>query len=169
MKAKLPIIITCVVIIAVFVCAGVFFSHDTAKVEKLYKETIEALDTEQGLEELFIPAARENAENFKADIDRVNKFYVGKSISVEDYEFYRETNTGYRMHAVVKTDGGEYFLSIRGNGARKVDPYGLTQLIIEDNKEFQQKKLFKKKEYDKYLEHAEEYGVTIRIKDDMKD
>ncbi len=169
MKAKLSLIITCVIILAIFVCAGVFFSHDSNKVEGLFNETIQALDTEQGLEELFIPAAKEQSETLKADVDRINRFYVGKSISVTDYEFYRETNTGYRMHAVVKTDGGEYFLSIRGNGARKVDPYGLTQLIIEDNKEFQHKKIFKKKEYDKYLDHAEEFGVTIRIKDDMKD
>lgn len=168
MKAKLSLIITCVVILAIFVCAGFFFSHDSSKVEGLFNETIHALDTEQGLEELFIPAAKDQSETLKADIDAINKFYDGKSVSIENFTFYRETNTGYRMYATVKTDKGEYFVSIRGNGARKVDPYGLTQIIIEDNKEFQHKKIFEKKEFDKYLDHAEEYGITIRIKDDMK-
>ena len=167
MKAKLSVILTCFVIIAVFLCGAIFFSHNTGKVEGVFNETIKALDSEQGLEELFIPEAKDQSKTLKKDIERINKFYEGKSVSIEDYNFYRETNTGYRMYAVVKTDRGEYFISIRGNGARKVDPYGITQLIIEDNKEFQHKKIFKKKEFDKYLDHAEEFGITIRIKGDM--
>ena len=167
MRAKLPLIITCVIILAFFVCAGVFFSHDTGKVEGLFNETIQALDTEQGLEDLFLPVANEQTKDLKADVAALNKFYDGKSVGIENFEMYRESSTGYRMYATVKTDKGEYFVSILGSGARKVDPYGITQIIIEDNREFQHKNIFKKKEFDKYLDHAEEFGVTIRIKGDM--
>lgn len=168
MKIKWSLIVTCAIIVAVIVCAAIFFSHNTGKVENLFNETIKALDTEQGLEELFIPAAKEQAETLEKDIDALNKFYDGKSISIEDYEFYRESNTGYRMYATVKTDKGEYFVCILGNGARNVDPYGISQIIIEDSKDFKHKKIFEKKEFDKYLDHADDYGVTIRVKDDMK-
>lgn len=168
MKIKLSLIVTCVIIVAVIVCAAIFLSHNTGKVEGLFNETIKALDAEQGLEELFLPAAKEEAKTLKKDIDSINRFYEGKSVSIEDYEFYRESSTGYRIYATVKTDKGEYFVCILANGARKIDTYGISQLIIEDSKEFQHKKIFKKKEFDKYLDHADEYGVTIRLKDDMK-
>ena len=167
MKSKLILIISLLIIIAFFGCAGVFFSHDTGKVEALFTDTIKALDSEQGLRTLFTSAAVERSEALDKKIDEINEFYKGKSIDVTDYAFYRQSATGYRMHATVRTDSGEYFVCILGSGARRVDSYGIDQLIIEDNQEFRHKKLFKKKEFDKYLEHAEKYGITIRVKGDI--
>ncbi|MCR5652378.1 MAG: DUF5104 domain-containing protein [Ruminococcus sp.] len=166
MKAKIGIILSILLVIALFVCMGIFFSHNTDRVEELFNDTVKALDTENGLKVLFTPTAVDNTKTLDLQIDRVNKFYVGKSVEVKDFTIYRESNNIYRMNATVKTDGGEYFVSLAGCGARRVDPYGIDQLIIEDNQEFQHKNLFKKKQFDKYLEHAKEFGITIRTKGD---
>ena len=166
MKGKYILVIFVVLFVVLIGCGAFFFSHDTNRVEALYNETIKALDTEKGLEQLFTPAAVENNKTLRQQINKINEFYVGKSTSIENFTMYRESNNIYRMYATVKTDGGEYFVCIAGCGARRVDPYGIDQLIIEENQAFQHKNLFKKKQFDKYLEHAKEFGVTIRIKGD---
>lgn len=166
MKAKIILIISLILTVALICCGAVFFSHHPDNVENLFNDAIKALDNEQGLEELFLPSVKEESKTILRDIRKINKFYVGKSVEINDYNFYRESATGYRMYAVVKTDADEYFVCMSGTGARMVDSLGLNQLIIERNEEFQHKKIFKKKEFDKYLDHAEEFGVTIRVKGD---
>lgn len=175
MKKKLILFVVILSTAAVFTLAGVFLSHNTSRVEKLFDETIEALNSEKGLKELFTSNAidetnndKDTKRNIDKEIVKLNKFYVGKSVKISDFSCYRESNTGYRMYAYVTTDSGEYFVCILGSGARLVDTYGIEQIIIEDSQEFKHKNLFKKKEFNKYLDHAEEYGITIRVKGDKK-
>ena len=163
MKSKLILIASLLGVIALFVCAAIFFGHDQSRVEPLFNETIKALDSEKGLDELFIPAAVEKSESLKEDIAEINKFYAGKSTEIDNFKIYRETNTGYRMSAIVKTDGGEYFISILGSGARLVDAHGISQLVIDDKKVYDEKKLHKMKKYDKYIKKADDFGITVTV------
>ena len=167
MKSKVILIVSIILVVALFACGAFFFSHNSSRVETLFNDTIKALDSDSDLHPLFTDAAKNESKTLKDDIKSLNEFYLGKSVEIEDFHFYRETNTEYRMYATVITDRGEYFVCMLGSGARLVDSRGLKQLIIEENHEFQHKKIFKKKEFDKYLDHAEEYGVTIRTKGDI--
>ena len=166
MKKKAVLIIGLAVFIAVIACFGVFFGRDGAKMEKLFSNTVAVLDSGEGLKELFNNAAIGNSPTLDADIAALNEFYQGKSVEVKNPKVYHEAGAIYRMHATIVTDKGKYFISIAATGARMVDNYGIQQLVIEDSKEFEHKKIFKKDEFAKYNSHAAEFGVTIRTKGD---
>lgn len=165
MKAKNILIICGAALAAMVVCFAIFFSADAGKIETLYNDAVKALDNEKGLKELFLDKAVNESETLNEDIAEVNKFYRGKMVSISDFKVFRESGTEYRAYGYVKTTEDEYFVCIAATGARRVDKLGIRQFIIEDAREFRNKKIFEKKELGKYEDHAKEFGATVRFTD----
>ena len=161
MKKKVVIAISAVLILAFLTCSCIFFSSDVDKLNPIYDEIIQSLDTKQGLKELFLQETLDNAKNLDEKIEDAYNFFQGNSIEVKDYKIYRESNKIYRAYAIVKTDKSEYFVCAGISGARKVDTIGVKQIIIDDTGKYLNKKFFKFEKFQKYMSKTKEYGITI--------
>lgn len=168
MRNKAILSILGISLVVLFIVMGIFLGRSDSKMQDLFDKTITALDNEEGLKELFNDYAVKESKTLDEDIKALNDFYKGKNTEIKKLKVFHESSNVYRMHATVTTDKGKYFICIGATGSRLVDNYGISQLIIEDSKEFQNKKIFKKDEFSKYVSHANAYGVTIRKKGDMK-
>ena len=170
MKKIITIIVYIVLAIVLFGSTIFFFGNNPAKIEELFNTTIKSLENPDELESLFTEQALNESEegNINQGIEEIKEFYQGKFVKAEDLVVFHETGNIFRAYATVITDKGEYFVCIGATGARRIDPVGIKQLIIEDNHNFKKKDIFKKKELKKYEGKADACGITIRRPNDNR-
>ncbi len=166
MKKKVIIGGLIVLLIALIVTLPFFFGQSTDKIDALFNDTISALDTDRDLSSLFLENTRQYADTLSENTAELNEFYEGKSVEINDYCVYHETDDIYRAYATVKTDKDEYFVCMSATGGRPIDTVGIKQLIVEKYSTFKGKKIIKNKILKDYTKQARVIGITIRTPGD---
>lgn len=166
MKKKVIVGGLIVLLIALIITLPFFFGQDTGKVDALFNDTIKALDTDSDLSGLFLEKTKQYADTLDENISELNEFYEGKSVEINDYCVYHETDDLYRAYAVVKTDKDEYFVCMSATGGRPVDAVGIKQLIVEKYGTFKGKNIIKNKILKDYTKQARVIGITVRTPGD---
>lgn len=172
MKKKALISGLIFLLIAVIICFAVFFGNNTSNIEELFNKTVTTLnsDNSEELKNLFLENAKKYSIDLDGNIDEVNEFYKGRTISpkqIENLTVFHETDNIFTAYAIVKTDANKaYFVCIKATGARLVDEKGISQLIVEDYNTFKGKNIFKKHILKDYQKQARTYGITVRTPGD---
>ncbi|MEE3333976.1 MAG: hypothetical protein VZR54_06845 [Ruminococcus sp.] len=168
MKISIKAIVITIIVVAGFICSGIFLSNSGDRIEGLFRDTIKSLDNGESIDKYFNSKAKEKSRTLDVDSMALGEFYQGNSSEIKKIDIYHERDNQFRVNAVVKTSEAEYFVTIAATGSRVIDELGIRQFIIEDNKTFKKKDLFKKQHFTKYEKKAEEYGITIRMKGDKR-